>query len=76
MPRDTTAAALNDGIEKIDQSLGAGEPGRDPGRLRDLGPVQRQLRALLWKHGVADYDAPGLRPAEMVEKLQQKVGAK
>ena len=76
VPRDTTAAALNDGIEKIDQSLGAGEPGRDPGRLRDLGPVQRQLRALLWKHGVADYDDPGLRPAEMVEKLQQKVGAK
>ncbi len=76
VPRDTTAAALTDGIEKIDQSLGGGEPGRDPGRLRTLGPVQRQLRALLWKHGVADYDDPGLRPAEMVEKLQQKVGAK
>ena len=46
LPGDTTDAALSDDIEKIDQSLQGGEPGRDPGRLRDLGPVQRQLRAL------------------------------
>ena len=76
LPAGTTDEALTDGIERIDRSLAGGEPGRDPGRLRDLGPVQRQLRALLWKHGVADYDAPGLNPAEMVEKLQDKVGPK
>ncbi len=76
VPHETTAAALTDSIEKIDRSLIDGEPGRDPGRLRDLGPVQRQLRALLWKHGVADYDAPGLTPVEMVEKLHDKVGPK
>jgi hypothetical protein len=74
--RETTDAALSDDIEKIDQSLGGGEPGRDPGRLRGLGPVQRQLRALLWKHGVAGYDDPGLKPVEMVKKLQDKVNAK
>ncbi len=44
VPHETTAAALTDSIEKIDRSLIDGEPGRDPGRLRDLGPVQRQLR--------------------------------
>ncbi|HVS37993.1 MAG TPA: hypothetical protein VMS17_20705 [Gemmataceae bacterium] len=76
VPADTTDAALTDGIEKIDAALGPGEAGRDPGRLHDLGPVQRQLRALLWKHGVADYDAPGLEPAQVVVRLQDKMGLK
>jgi hypothetical protein len=41
--------------------------------LSDLGPVQRQLRALLWKHGVADYHVPGPNPVELVEKLEKKL---
>lgn len=72
--RETTDEALTDDIEKIDRELDAADPRRDPGRLRDLGPVQRQLRALLWKHGVAGYDAVGLNTVEMVEKLEEKVG--
>ena len=67
----TTDEALTDDIEKIDKTLQAPDSARDPGRLRDLGPVQRQLRALLWKHGVAGYDASGLNTVEMVEKLEE-----
>jgi hypothetical protein len=73
-PDGVTDGALTDAIEVVDRALGAPDPRRDPGRLRDLGPVQRQLRALLWKQDVPDYDAPGLNTVEMVEKLQAKVG--
>jgi hypothetical protein len=58
---------------RIDARLGAKRPRHDPGRLSDLGPVQRQLRALLWKHGVADYNVPGPNPVELVEKLEKKL---
>jgi len=60
-------------LEALDQRLGTPDPQRNPGAVRDLGPVQRQLRALLWKHGVAEYKEPGLNPTELVERLQQKV---
>src|SRR5262245_48148030 len=69
-PPDATAEQL---LEAIDQRLGTPDPQRNPGRLRDLGPVQRQLRALLWKHGVAEYREPGLNSVELVERLEQKV---
>jgi len=74
LPAGTTDAALTRDIDAVDRALPAPEPGRDPGPLRDLGPVQRQLRALLWKQGVAGYDAAGLNTVEMVEKLEDKVG--
>jgi len=48
-------------------------PTRDPGPLRDLGPVQRQLRALLWKHAVADYNDRRLNVLELLERLQQRL---
>jgi hypothetical protein len=73
-PAGATDAALTDAIERLDRALGAPDPRRDPGPLRDLGPVQRQLRALLWKHDVAGYDAPGLNTIELLEKLEEKVG--
>jgi hypothetical protein len=40
----------------------------------DLGPaepVSRQLRAVLWKYGIADAEAPGLSVAEMFERLRE-----
>lgn len=74
LPLGTTDEALTGAVETIDRALPPAEPGRDPGPLPDLGPVQRQLRALLWKHGVAGYDAAGLDTVEMVEKLDEKVG--
>ena len=44
-------------VMAIDARLGTPDPKRDPGPLADLGPIQRQLRALLWKHHVEGYDA-------------------
>jgi hypothetical protein len=60
-------------LEVIDRRLGTPDPRRDPGALSAQGPPQRQLRVLLWKHGVAEYRDPGLNPVELVERLQQKV---
>jgi hypothetical protein len=59
-------------LEAIDRRLGT-DPKRDPGPLRDIGSPQRQLRALLWKHGVADYHDLGLTTSELVERLQRVV---
>jgi hypothetical protein len=56
-------------IEAIDQKLGTPDRSRDPGPLRDQGPPQRQLRVLLWKHGVARYNDQRLNPVELVEQL-------
>jgi hypothetical protein len=72
LPRGSTTADLTDAIAALDAHLGTPDPRRDPGVLRDLGPLQRQLRALLWKQGVAGYDTVGLNPVEMIEKLEKK----
>jgi hypothetical protein len=63
-------AALDAGI---DRRLGAKKPRRDPGLLRDRGGPERQLRALLWKHGVAEYNQTGLNPVELVDQLEKKL---
>jgi hypothetical protein len=60
-------------LEVIDRRLGTPDPRRDPGALSAQGPPQRQLRVLLWKHGVDDYRDPGLNPVELVERLERKV---
>jgi hypothetical protein len=70
VPPATTAAAL---LADIDAHLGTPDPKRDPGPLQQYGPVQRQLRALLWKHQVAEYADLRLNTAELVERLQRKV---
>jgi hypothetical protein len=43
--------------------------------LADLGPIQRQLRALLWKHHVEGYNARGVSTPELVEKLDRALGS-
>jgi len=65
---------LTKAVAALDAKLGTPDPKRDPGPLADLGPIQRQLRALLWKHHVAGYDARGVSTPELVEKLADKVG--
>jgi hypothetical protein len=71
VPAGSTEADLKAAIEAVDHKLGTPESGRDPGRLSALGPVQRQLRALLWKHGVPEYNVRELNTVELVERLQQ-----
>jgi hypothetical protein len=44
--------------------------------LDDLGTketLSRQLRAVLWKYGIADAEAPGLSVAEMFERLREAI---
>ena len=57
----------------IDRKLGPGRPARDPGDLAALGPAQKRLRALLWKHGAAEFAEPGLNPVELVDRLSERL---
>jgi hypothetical protein len=60
-------------LKNIDQRLGTPNADRDPGRLEQFGSVDRQLRALLWKHDVPGYEDLRYKPEELVEKLERKV---
>jgi hypothetical protein len=73
LPRDTSDAGLANALAALNERLGTPDPHRDPGPLRNLGPLQRQLRALLWKHGSADYNARGLNTVELVERLHRRL---
>jgi hypothetical protein len=72
VPGGTSNEDLARGLASLDERLGTPLPERDPGPLRRFGPLQRQLRVLLWKHSVPDYDAPGVNTSELLAKLQQK----
>jgi hypothetical protein len=41
--------------------------------LANKDPLSRQLRLLLWKYGMADFDAPGLTLDEIFERLSAAV---
>jgi hypothetical protein len=66
---------LGELVRRIDDRLGTPSPQRDPGDLAKLGPVQRQLRALLWKQGVPQYDDPRLNTIELVDRLRRRLEA-
>jgi hypothetical protein len=63
-------------LAAVAERLGPGVKGRDPGEDLSQGPVQRRLRALLWKHGVAEYRDPNLNAVELVERLARARGNK
>ena len=70
-------ATAKDMIEQIDAKLGTPDPKRSPGPLGAYGPqAERELRVLLWKHGVDRYDDVSLNAAELVEHLREKVDPK
>jgi hypothetical protein len=73
IPTGTSDGALTKAIAALDAALGTPDPDRNPGPLAELGPMQRQMRALLWKHSVADYDAPGANTVELLAKLETKI---
>jgi hypothetical protein len=63
-------------LAAIDTRLGSPKNGRDPGKDLSTGPIQRRLRALLWKHGLDERQDPDIgkrNPEELVEKLHQRV---
>jgi hypothetical protein len=71
LPAKSTREALEGDLAALDAHLGTPNPSRDPGPLKDYGPLQRQVRALLWKHGVASYKERGLNTVELIERLRQ-----
>jgi hypothetical protein len=70
LPQGPSDAELTAALEALDRGMGTSE-GRDPGPLRSYGPIQRQLRVLLWKHCIASYNTRGLNTVELLERLEQ-----
>jgi hypothetical protein len=75
LPTGSDPRSLADSIQALDARLGTPDPARDPGPLRDYGPLQRQLRALLWKHGVLGYNERGLNLCELLDRLEAKLSS-
>ncbi len=73
LPQGISDETLAADLAVLDKRLGTPDPRRDPGSLRDYGPLQRQLRALLWKHAVADYNDRRLNMLELLERLEQRL---
>ncbi|HTU93949.1 MAG TPA: hypothetical protein VMF69_27970, partial [Gemmataceae bacterium] len=73
LPRGTSDEKLSAALAALDKQLEAPDPQRDPGPLRRYGPLQRQLRTLLWKHCIAEYSDRRLNVMELLERLRQRV---
>jgi hypothetical protein len=73
LPQPATLETL---LTAVADHLGTPVASRNPGADLTSGPVERRVRALLWKHGVAAYRDPNLGPVELIERLQQKILSK
>jgi hypothetical protein len=62
-------------LDAIDRQLGRPDPERAARALRYLGPIERQLRGLLYQHAVPRYNDLKLSPSELVEHLQERLKA-
>ena len=71
LPEGGSEKALVASLAALDKGLNSSKSRLDPGPLRNYGPLQRQLRVLLWKQGVADYNARGLNTVELLERLEE-----
>jgi hypothetical protein len=69
VPAGATDADLTQALAAIDEHLPAPQGQSAP--LRDLGPIQRQVRALLWKHEVPEYNQRGLNTMELIDRLRK-----
>jgi len=75
-PAGSSERALREAVAELDRAIderAAGKPARDPGPLEQLGPVQRRLQALLWKHGGKEYNDTRLNARELVERLEGRL---
>lgn len=63
-------------LASIDAKLGTPDSKRDPGPHLTQGPIQRRLRALLWKHAAPDYADTRLSSGELLERLRQTPAVK
>ena len=72
-PASNADPDLRSALAALDRKLGTPDPRRDPGPLDRLGPIQRELRALLWKHDVPEYNKRGLNTLELLDRLQERL---
>jgi hypothetical protein len=75
VPVDASEDGLTTALTELDRQLGSQATRKDDKPLRDYGPVQRQIRVLLWKHGVPAYNQRGLNNVELLERLEEKLDA-
>lgn len=77
VPEETDEDSLRDAVaaldRRIDERLGERRPARRLGALAEYGPLPRQLRALLWKHGDRAYADLELNSVELVEHLEARL---
>lgn len=73
LPAGTSDKALATALAALDQQLRPQQSRQGAGPLRNYGPLQRQLRVLLWKHGIGDYNARGLNTLELLERLEAQL---
>lgn len=71
LPEGTSEKALAESLAALDRVLGDSKSRPDPGPLRNYGPLQRQIRVLLWKQGIDSYNARGLTLMELLERLEE-----
>jgi hypothetical protein len=72
LPTGTSDRQLTEALAALDAKLGIPDAKRNREPLRQYGPIQRQVRALLWTHDVADYKNRELNTVELVEKLEER----
>jgi hypothetical protein len=74
LPAGKSEKILAEAVAELDRQIDLkkrnGKSRRVPGKLSELGPPQRQLRAVLWKNGVQEYDEKRLNSAELLERLE------
>jgi hypothetical protein len=73
LPAGTSDEALTDSLATLDQRLETPQTRQGLEPLRKYGPLQRQLRVLLWKHGIAAYNSRELNTAELLERLETQL---
>jgi hypothetical protein len=73
LPMGTSDEAIAVALAALDRKFGATKSRQGAEPLRNYGPLQRQLRVLLWKRGVAAYNARGLNTVELLERLEERL---
>ncbi len=73
LPAGTGDEALTAALAALDEKMGTPKSRQGAEPLRNYGPLQRQLRVLLWKHGVAAYRDRGLNTVELLERLEERL---
>jgi hypothetical protein len=69
----SSMATVEDLLKAIDEHARPPYPERAGVPVHTLGNTEQQLRGLLWKHHVPEFNDPGLTPVELVERLHKKL---